>query len=166
MNNGLEQNQDTKDKEVNFIELPPTNTRLKEDKNTIEIITTGNKVLKDYVLPSSSHGVIGKNQLDKSYNRIIKRIQDELPMAKNLFSKIIHNNIVEKTSDIIASTIARPNAILFGSIAAFVVTLSTYTIARTDGYSLSGFETILAFIIGWLLGITYDYLKILFAVNK
>jgi len=49
---------------------------------------------------------------------------------------------------------------------AFLLTLIIYVIAKTFGYNLSGFETIGAFIIGWILGVVYDYLKILFVGKK
>ena len=44
--------------------------------------------------------------------------------------------------------------------------LIIYTIAKTIGYKLSGFETIAAFLIGWLIGLIYDYLRILITGKK
>lgn len=111
-------------------------------------------------------GAINKKQLDKSYKQTMKQVQNELSPASKAFSKIIHNKVIEKTSDIVGDTIARPNAMLSGSVAAFVLTLAVYTIAKTVGFQLSGFETILSFIIGWLAGVTYDYLHVLFTGKK
>lgn len=110
----------------------------------------------------SRRGPINKKQLNKSYKQTMRRVQNELPIGSRIFSKVIHNNVVEKTSEIVGNTVARPNAILVGAFMAFVLPLATYTIAKTIGYPLSGFETIAAFIIGWIIGIVYDYLRVLF----
>ena len=116
--------------------------------------------------PSRYSGSIGKKQREESYKKTIKRVQGELPTGSRTFSKIIHNKSVEKISDITGNTIARPNAILSGSITAFILTLLAYTVAKTIGYKLSGFETIAAFILGWLIGIIYDYLKVVITGKK
>jgi len=107
-------------------------------------------------------GHINKKTREESYSRTMKQVQNELPVANRAFSKFIHNKAIEKTSDVVGSTIARPNAILYGAFFAFVLTLATYAIAKTIGYRLSGFETIFAFIVGWIFGIVCDYLHALF----
>ncbi len=109
---------------------------------------------------------IGKKQKNDSYKKTIKQVQKELPIGSRTFSKITHNTVVEKVSDTIGTTIARPNAMLSGAIFAFIITLLAYTIAKKSGYVLSGFETIGAFILGWAIGIAYDYLRILITGKK
>lgn len=101
-----------------------------------------------------------------SYERTMKEVQSEMSAPSRAFSKVIHNRVVETSSEIIGSTIARPNAILGGSLAAFVLTFSVYMIAKTVGYPLSGFETIAAFVLGWILGILFDYFKVLITGKK
>ena len=91
----------------------------------------------------------------------MKDVQAELTPASRTFSKVIHNKAVEKTSDVVGSTLARPNAILAGAVVAFIATLGVYLIAKNVGYTLSGFETIAAFIVGWVIGIVFDYLRVL-----
>lgn len=110
--------------------------------------------------------LISKKQRNESYKKIISQAQKELPTSNRIFSKMVHNKLIEKVSDIIGCTIARPNAMLAGSIFAFVLTLITYITAKKIGYILSGFETIAAFIAGWIIGLIYDYLRILFTGNK
>lgn len=109
---------------------------------------------------------ISKKQKNDSFNLTMKRVQSEMPTTQRLFSKIIHNKTVEKTSEVIGNTVARPNSILSGSISAFLVTLLTYYVAKTIGYRLSGSETMVAFIAGWILGLIFDYLKLMFMGNK
>lgn len=82
------------------------------------------------------------------------------PQART-FSKVIHNPAVEKTSEVVGQTIARPNAILAGSVAAFMLVTLVYLVANVYGYVLSGSETIIAFSIGWVAGLVIDYIRIL-----
>ncbi len=110
--------------------------------------------------------VANKKQRDISYKRTMKHVQEELPLGSKVFSKVIHIKAVEKASDILGSTIARPNAILSGAVMAFIFTLAMYAIAKNFGYVLSGFETIAAFIAGWIVGVVYDYLRILITGKK
>lgn len=109
---------------------------------------------------------IDKEHLNKSYKKTIKQTQQELSPTARIFSKMIHNNIIEKTSDIVGNTIARPNAILFGAFSSFVITLSLYLISKSSGYQLSGSEFIISFVFGWLIGIIFDYLKVMITGKK
>lgn len=61
---------------------------------------------------------------------------------------------------------ARPNAILAGSVVAFFAVLGVYLLAKNLGYVLSGFETIAAFVIGWIIGILYDYFRTMITGKK
>lgn len=111
---------------------------------------------------SEPEAPVSKNQREQSFSRTMTQIQSELPTSERLFSKIIHNPTIEKVSDVVGSTIARPDSILTGSTVAFISVLALYLIAQYAGFSLSGFETIGAFIIGWLLGIAFDIVRGLF----
>lgn len=112
------------------------------------------------------HGVVSKKERAESYNKHMKVLQSELSPTQRTFSKFIHNPVVEKTSEVVGSTIARPNAILSGAIVAFFAVLAVYLVAKHYGYVLSGFETIAAFIVGWVFGILYDYFKIMITGKK
>jgi hypothetical protein len=114
------------------------------DKNTL---TRGRK------------NIPSKKQLQTSFDKQLNDIQAQMPVMDRLLSKIIHNPAVEGLSDFISKTLARPNALLFGSISAFIGVSGTYLVAIYYGYELSGLETLLAFIIGWFIGVLYDLLK-------
>jgi len=104
---------------------------------------------------------IGKKHREESYKKTLKQVQQELPFGSRLFSQFTHNAAIEKTSEIIGKTIARPNAILSGAFFSFIATLLIYVISKNIGYTISGSETIAAFAIGWLVGLLFDYLKII-----
>ena len=112
------------------------------------------------------HGVVSKKEKAASYKKHMKVIQSELPPVQRSFSKVIHNPVVEKTSEVVGSTIARPNAILAGAVVAFFAVLGVYLVAKHFGYTLSGFETIGAFAVGWILGILYDFFKVMITGKK
>jgi cobalamin biosynthesis Mg chelatase CobN len=104
---------------------------------------------------------IGKAERDTSFDTTMQEIRTHMSPTSQAFSKVIHNKAIEKVSDVASNTVARPNAILAGSVFAFILTLAVYLIAKNLGYTLSGFETIGAFIAGWALGIAYDFLKVM-----
>lgn len=109
---------------------------------------------------------IGRIEREASFNATMEEIRTHMSPSSRTFSRAIHNKTVEKLSDSIGDTIARPNAILSGAVLAFILTLAVYLVAKNIGYSLSGFETIASFIIGWILGICYDFLKTMITGRK
>lgn len=111
-------------------------------------------------------GAISKKERDASFKKHISHVQSELSTPERAFSKLIHNKAVEKTSEFVGATIARPNAILSGAVVAFFLVLAVYLTAKSLGYVLSGFETIAAFIIGWAFGILYDYFRVMITGKK
>ncbi len=100
-----------------------------------------------------------KQERQEQYNAIMSETRSHMRPTSRAFSKVIHNRAVEATSEALGKTVARPNAILSGSMSAFIITLVVYIVARYFGYPLSGSETMLAFAAGWLIGILFDYLR-------
>lgn len=120
---------------------------------------------KEGPAPTKRRG-ISKKERDASFKKHMKQVQAEMSAPERAFSKVIHAKAIEKTSEVVGSTIARPNAILSGAIMAFVLVLVVYLLAKNLGYVLSGFETIGAFIIGWALGVLYDYFRVMVTGKK
>lgn len=113
--------------------------------------------------PSAFRAVrrVTKHAKDAAYEQTMRLIRTEMTGPSRLFSKVIHAPIVERSSEVIGGTLARPNAIMAGSSTALVLVLAVYILARTFGYRLSGFETIGAFMLGWLVGLIYDYVRVM-----
>lgn len=103
---------------------------------------------------------------DKQFERTMTEVRRDMSPASRTFSKVIHNPVVERVSDVAGNTVARPNAVLGGSFTAFVVVLLTYLVARHYGYPLSGSETLIAFSGGWVLGILFDYLRVMISGRR
>jgi hypothetical protein len=106
-------------------------------------------------------GPASKRERAASYDRTMQEVRSQMSAPSRTFSAIIHNPVVEKTSDVVGNTIARPNAILSGALFAFIFTLAIYLMARFNGYPLSGTESIASFAGGWILGIIFDYFRLL-----
>ena len=97
----------------------------------------------------------------------IKQVQSELPTGNRIFSKFIHNNVVEKTSDIIGNTIARPNAILVWSYFCFL--LDTVNVHYRKDHTVIHCLVLKQLLRSRLVGyweLYIDYLRILFTGNK
>ena len=120
----------------------------------------------DTPAPVKRKGAISKKERDASFKKHMAQTQAEMSAPARAFSKIIHNKAVEKTSEVVGATVARPNAILSGAVVAFILVLAVYVIAKNLGYVLSGFETIGAFIVGWALGVLYDYFRVMITGKK
>jgi len=95
----------------------------------------------------------------ESYIHTMKVVRSEMSAPARAFSKVIHNPVVERTSEAVGNTIARPNAILSGSLFAGFAVLTLYLVARHYGFALQGSETIIAFVLGWAVGIMFDLLR-------
>lgn len=100
-----------------------------------------------------------KKQRQQSFKHTLKATQKQMNPAERAFSKVIHTPIIEKSSELIGSTIARPNSIVSGALCAFLLVLTLYMLARYYGFSLQGSETILAFAAGWVIGIAFDAVR-------
>lgn len=135
--------------------------RLEALESAISVEKTSHGKEKSPAPPAARRGAINKRELDATYKRTMKQVQSELSAPSRAFSKVIHVKAIEKTSDALESTVARPNAILAGAIAAFIFTLVIYLVAKNFGYRLSGFETIGGFILGWIVGLLFDYFRVM-----
>ncbi|RYX79561.1 hypothetical protein EON76_02505 [bacterium] len=139
-----------------------------EDIAKLAIETAPSKVdTKSHeTIPAQKRQLITQHQRSIAFDKQLTSVQQEMNPSERRFSKLIHKKSIEKTSDALGATIARPNALLAGSISAFVLVTVLYLIAKHYGYRLSGFETIAAFILGWVIGMIYDYVRLLISGNR
>ena len=106
-----------------------------------------------------------KKDIEASYKKTLENVQDQLSAPSRAFSKVIHNPVVEKTSDAIGNTVARPNLIISGALGA-IASVVVYFIAKRYGYLLSGSETIILFVAGWSIGAVIEYARVGFINNR
>ena len=99
-----------------------------------------------------------KKDIDNSYRKTLTNVQNQLSAPSRAFSKVIHNPVVEKTSD-------RPNLIISGALGA-IASVFVYFIAKRYGYLLSGSEVIVLFVAGWSIGAVIEYARVGFINNR
>lgn len=150
----LEKNAETA-QERDTEKLAKTAEKLAEKKEKEAPKVSPAEKRKDTALPNTKAG------RKAAFDMTMKETQSHMSAPARAFSKVIHTPAVERTSEVVGATVARPNALLAGSLSAFVVTLVVYMVAKHYGYPLTGTETIAAFIFGWVLGIIFDYLRVM-----
>jgi hypothetical protein len=91
-----------------------------------------------------------------NYRQTMASIQRRLSPAGRRFSKVIHNQAVETTSEALEKTIMRPSVAAGATWTALIVGGIFYLTARHYGYRLSGFEMIAALIVGAVIGVVIE----------
>lgn len=92
----------------------------------------------------------------RSYRHTLSSLQHRLRPRQRSFSHFIHRPIIERTSDVVANTIARPSVTLGATITAALVGGFFYISARRYGFELSGSEFIVSLFVGGLLGFVIE----------
>ena len=60
--------------------------------------------------PAERRGPASKRERDASYDRTMREVRSQMSAPSRVFSSVIHNPVVEKISDVVGGTIARPNS--------------------------------------------------------
>jgi seryl-tRNA synthetase len=97
------------------------------------------------------HHYITKSVKQGVYKHTIKNVQTHLRPSERRFSKILHNDTIEAISELGASTVARPNAILGGGVAMVFGGLALLLTARYFGFTIPMSSLIALYIIGFVL---------------
>lgn len=132
-------------------------------KNKEEVIVTGDlsSDKKDADMRWTS-----KELLTQTYQRSLASIQNRLSRPEKTFSKTIHNPLVEKTSELASTTIARPIGILFGSIFSFIGSLGGYLVVKRLGGELPYSIFAFLFVGGFALGLLLEILLLIYKKRK
>ena len=85
-------------------------------------------------------------------------IQKQLPATDRAFSKVVHNPVVNKISDISEKTIARPIGILGGGALALLGSLLSTYFSRKFGMSYNIFMFVIFFAVGYILATLLELL--------
>ena len=154
------------ERERNAAETSRENNLEKARHEALEQASTVERKQTRHESPAERRGAITKRERKASYDATMREVRSQMSGPSRAFSAVIHNPTVEKVSDVIGGTVARPNAVLSGAVFAFLFTLAIYLVARFNGYALSGTETIASFVLGWVAGLVFDYLKLIVTGKK
>lgn len=104
---------------------------------------------------SQPAGLTGYERL-RAYRHTLASLQHRLRPRQRSFSRFIHRPIIERASEVMASTIARPSVALGATVTAALVGGFFYISARRYGFQLSGSEFIVSLLAGGLLGFALE----------
>lgn len=103
------------------------------------------------------HPVLVNAQLkDMAFSRAMTRTRKQLSPVSRTFSKVVHNKVVDRVSETVGSTIARPTSMLWGAVFAFIGTSALLWITRYYGYEYNYLVAILLFIFGAIAGLAAE----------
>lgn len=91
-----------------------------------------------------------------AYVRTLSKIQEQLPTATRVFSKVIHKPTIEKVSNIGAQTIARPSGILAGGFLALLGSAVVLFMSRKYGFQYNYTLFVALFIGGYFMGLLIE----------
>jgi hypothetical protein len=94
-----------------------------------------------------------------SFREAMEEATASMPVHQRAFSRLLHSGLLSLPIELLGRLVFRPNPLLVGAVLSFGFTLTSYLLAKNLGYDLSGFETLGAFIFGWLLGLLYDFFR-------
>jgi hypothetical protein len=92
-----------------------------------------------------------------NYAETVASIQRRLTPASRAFSKVIHAPAIEKSSEALEKTVARPSVTAGATWTALIIGSIFYFTARRYGYVLSGSEIELSFVVGAVLGLILEW---------
>ncbi len=116
---------------------------------------------------AKNHPVLVNAQLkDMAFSRAMTRTRKRLSPVSRTFSKVIHSPVVDKPSEFIGKTIARPQGMLWGAVFAFIGTSGLLWITKHYGYEYNYLLAIILFLIGAVIGTALEGLVYLLKSRK
>lgn len=110
--------------------------------------------------------LINKQLKDMAYSRTMTRIRKHLSLPSRVFSKAIHSNVIDKPSEIIGNTVARPSGLLGGAFIAAIGSTILLWLTKHFGYTYNYLVVVLLFVLGLVFGLTVEALWRLVRRNK
>lgn len=108
--------------------------------------------------PKHHNLYITKETKKASYKKTLHHVQRQLPKRERALSKVIHQPVVEKVSELSAKTIARPSGLLAGGVCAFVGSSLVFYMAKHYGFRYNFFVFIVLMVGGFGLGLLLELL--------
>ena len=100
--------------------------------------------------------IVNKQLKEMAYERALTRTRKHLSIPSRLFSKAIHSKILDRPSEAIGNTVARPSSMLGGAFFALVGTSLLLWITKKYGYEYNYLATILMFGGGMIVGLIVE----------
>jgi F0F1-type ATP synthase assembly protein I len=119
---------------------------------------SGDNIVKDVDTPSPvHHHYLTKQIKNHRYKEVLINTRTRLSKNDQLFSKIIHNEKVEKVSDIAEKSVARPSGVISGAIVAIAGAVIVFYFAQKIGFSVPRSIIIILFLLGFIVGLATEF---------
>ncbi|MDO8265348.1 MAG: hypothetical protein Q7T41_00220 [Candidatus Saccharibacteria bacterium] len=122
-----------------------------------QLAISGKEMGRSETADVKQHPVLINKQLkDMAYSRSMTRVRKHLSLPSRLFSKAIHSKVLDKPSEVIGNTVARPSGMLGGALLATVGTSVLLWVTKHYGYSYNYLAVIMLFVLGMTFGIVTE----------
>jgi len=96
--------------------------------------------------------LIRKDIKEIQFNRAMTRVRKKLSVPSRAFSRIVHVSAIDKSSEFIGKTVARPSGMLAGSLVAFIGTSILLWVTKYNGYEYNYLVVVILFVGGLIIG--------------
>lgn len=103
-----------------------------------------------------SAGYVNRELKDMAFKRSLNTARRHMNAPSRAMSKIIHQPVVEKVSEVAGATIARPSGILGGGLFAFVGSFALLWITKHYGYTYNYLVFFMLFVSGFAIGMIVE----------
>lgn len=116
---------------------------------------------------NSNHSFgVSKELKETSYKRTLDTAYSHLSKPEKALSKVVHQPVIEKISEVSSKTVARPSGIATGGLIALVGTMVALFAANRYGYSYNFLLVIILYVTGYGLGVILEMLMKMFKRNR
>ena len=102
----------------------------------------------------------------RAYKHEMRQVQAQLSPGARTFSKVVHNSVVETTSDVAEKTVLRPSVLIGGAVVGIILGGLIYYSAHHYGYPLPNWALLFFLVIGGILGVIIELLLKATQVSK
>ncbi len=103
-----------------------------------------------------STGYVNRELKDMAFTRSLNTARRHMNAPSRAMSKVIHNPVVEKVSEVAGETVARPSGILGGGIFALIGTSILLWVTKHYGYTYNYLVFFILFVAGFAIGMTVE----------
>ncbi len=122
-----------------------------------QLAVSGKEMSRSETADTKQHPVLINKQLkDMAYSRSMTRVRKHLSLPSKLFSKAIHSKILDKPSEVVGNTVARPSGMLGGALLATIGTSVLLWVTKHYGYSYNYLAVIMLFALGMIFGLVTE----------
>lgn len=101
-------------------------------------------------------GYINRELKDMAFRRTMKNTRRHMGAPSRLVSKVIHQPVVEKVSEVASSTVARPSGIIGGGLFAVMGSILLLWITKKYGYEYNYLMFIIFMAVGFAVGLCVE----------